>query len=103
MADMHDIIACSSNGERILGVVIEHYTNPLDDFYVVYADYALHKSVDPKEDAEIIIENVIIPACDAALTDYMLKRQHISDMARYHKEIQNVIEAFKAGKMKDIE
>lgn len=79
MADLHDIIVFSSEGEKILGVVIEHYTNPLDDFYVIYADYALHKSHDTNQDATIIIENVIIPACDAALADYRLKRQHLID------------------------
>ena len=35
MADIHDIIVFSSEGEKILGVVVEHYTNPLDDFYVI--------------------------------------------------------------------
>ena len=93
MADMHDIIAFSSNGEKILGVVIEHYTNPLDDFYVVYADYALHKSHNPEEDAKIILENVIIPACDEALADYRLKRQHLRDIDKCHKEIEAFIEA----------
>ena len=62
MADLHDIIVFSSEGEKILGVVIEHYINPLDDFYVVYADYALHKSHNPDEDAIIIMDNVIIPS-----------------------------------------
>ena len=62
MADLHDIIVFSSEGEKILGVVIEHYINPLDDFYVVYADYALHKSHNPDEDATIIMDNVIIPS-----------------------------------------
>ena len=96
MADLHDIIAFSCDGEKILGVVIEHYTNPLDDFYVVYADYALHKSSNPDEDASIIIDNVIIPACDAALADYRLKRQHLNDMGRLHKDVEALIEAIKS-------
>ena len=95
MADLHDIIAFSSEGEKILGVVIEHYTNPLDDFYVVYADYALHKSHNPEEDASVIIDNVIIPACDAALADYRLKRQHLVDVGRLHKDVEALIEAIK--------
>ena len=93
MTDNHDIIAFSVDGEKILGVVIEHYTNPLDDFYIVYADYALHKSHNPEEDASIIIDNVIIPACDAAIAEYRLKRQHLRDMDKYHRDIEALIGA----------
>ena len=93
MADMHDIVAFLSGGEKILGVVIEHYTNPLDDFYVVYADYALHKSHNPDEDASVIMDNVIIPACDAAIADYRLKRQHLIDMNRTRKDIEAIVDA----------
>lgn len=93
MADIRDIIVFSSGGEKILGVVIEHYTNPLDDFYVVYADYALHKYNSPDEDASIIIDNVIIPACDAAIADYRLKRQHLSDINRTRKDIEAIVDA----------
>jgi hypothetical protein len=93
MADLHDIIAFSSEGEKILGVVIEHYTSPLDDFYVVYADYALHKSYNPDEDANIIIDNVIIPACDAAIAEYRLKKQHLTDMNKARKDIEALVEA----------
>jgi hypothetical protein len=95
MADLHDIIAFSSEGEKILGVVVEHYSNPLDDFYVVYADYALHKFHNPEEDASIIIDNVIIPACDAAIADYRLKRQHLVDVGRLHKDVEALIEAIR--------
>ena len=93
MADIRDIIVFSCDGEKILGVVIEHYTNPLDDFYVVYADYALHKSSNPDEDASVIIDNVIIPACDAAIAEYRLKRQHLMDMSRYKKDIEAIVDA----------
>ena len=93
MADMHDIIAFSCAGEKILGVVIEHYTNPLDDFFVIYADYALHKSHNLNEDAKIIIDNVIIPSCDAALADFRMKRQRLKDIRKCHKEIEALIEA----------
>lgn len=93
MADIRDIIAFSSGGEKILGVVIEHYTNPLDDFYVVYADYALHKFSNPDEDAVVIIDNVIIPACDAAIAEYRLKRQHLSDINRTRKDIEAIVDA----------
>ena len=93
MADLHDIIVFSSEGEKILGVVIEHYINPLDDFYVVYADYALHKSHNPDEDAIIIMDNVIIPSCDAAIADYRLKKQHLSDMNRTRKDIEAIVDA----------
>jgi hypothetical protein len=103
MADLHDIIAFSSDGEKILGVVIEHYTNPLDDFYVVYADYALHKIHNPDDDADVIIDNVIIPACDAALADYRLRRQHLTDMNKSRKDIEAIVDAItsKMG-LKDI-
>lgn len=93
MADIHEIIGFSVEGEKILGVVIEHYTNPLDDFYVVYADYTLFKSHSSNEDATVIIDNVIIPACDAALTDYRLKRQHLKDINRAMKNAQSFIDA----------
>jgi hypothetical protein len=97
MADLHDIIVFSSEGEKILGVVIEHYTNPLDDFYVVYADYALHKSHSLDEDSVLIIDNVIIPACDSAIAEYRLKRQHLSDLNRARKEISSIIEAIRSN------
>lgn len=93
MADKRDIIAFSSEGEKILGVVIEHYTSPLDDFFVIYADYALHKSHNPNEDAQIIIDNVIIPACDAAIADFRMRRQHLKDIRKYHKDIESLVEA----------
>ena len=93
MADIRDITVFSSEGEKILGVVIEHYTNPLDDFYVVYADYALHKFHNPEENAEIILDNVIIPACDAAIAEYRLKRQHLSDMNKARKELDALVDA----------
>ena len=87
----------SSEGEKILGVVIEHYTNPFDDYYVIYADYALHKSHNPEEDASVIIDNVIIPACDAAIAEYRLKRQHLSDMNRAKADIEALIDAIKSN------
>ena len=93
MADLHDIIVFSSEGEKILGVVIEHYTNPLDDFYVVYADYALHKFRSPDDNASIIIDNVIIPACDAAIAEYRLKKQHLNDINKARKDIEAFVDA----------
>ena len=93
MANLHDIIMFSSEGEKILGVVVEHYTNPLDDFYVIYSDYALHKSYNPNKDASIIIDNVIIPACDEALADYRLKRQHLRDLSRTWKDFESLVNA----------
>lgn len=101
MADLHDIIAFSCDGEKILGVVVEHYTSPLDDFYVIYADYALYKSHNLDEDALVIIENVIIPSCDAAIADYRLKRQHLKDMSQARKDIEAFVEAIKSN-MNDI-
>ena len=93
MADYRDIVTFSCDGEKILGVVIEHYTNPLDDFYVVYADYTLYKSHNTEEDASVIIDNVIIPACDAAIADYRLKKQHLSDINKAWKDIKAFMEA----------
>jgi hypothetical protein len=91
--DKHDIIAFSSEGSKTLGVVILHCSNPLDDFYIVYADYALHKSHKPDEDAVLIMDNVIIPACDAAIAEYRLKRQHLRDMDKCHRDIEALIGA----------
>lgn len=96
MTDMHDIIAFSSQGEKILGVVIEHYTNPLDDFCVVYAEYALYKLHSSNEDASIIIENVIIPACDAAIAEFRLARQHLKDMNKAKKDMEAIVGAIKS-------
>ena len=96
MADTHEIIVFSCDGEKILGVVLEHYTNPLDDFYVIYADYAIHKSANFDEDASVLLDNVIIPACDAALADYRLKRQHLKDMASYHQGMEALIDAVRS-------
>lgn len=96
MADNHDIIMFSSEGEKILGVVIEHYTNPLDDFYIVYADYALHKCRNSDEDAHIIIDNVIFPSCDEAIADYRIKRQHLEDMSMFHREIEAIRDALRS-------
>ena len=93
MADMHDIVAFLSEGEKILGVVVEHYTNPLDDFYVIYADYALHKAHNLDDNADIIIDNVLFPACDAAIADYRLKKQHLKDINRSRKDIEAIVDA----------
>jgi hypothetical protein len=93
MADMHDIVAFLSEGEKILGVVIEHYSNPLDDFYVIYADYALHKAHNLEENASILIDNVIFPSCDAVIADYRLKRQHLKDMNRNRQDIEAIVDA----------
>ena len=97
MKDIRKIVAFSCEGEKILGVVVEHYTNPLDDYYVVYADYALFKFHNSEEDAQTIIENVIIPACDAMLADYRMKRQHLKDMEHCRKEIEAMREAMKSN------
>lgn len=93
--DKHDIIAFSSEGSKTLGVVVMHCSNPLDDFYIVYADYALHRFSDPDTDAEVILENVIIPACDAALYDYNMKRQHLKDIGKCNRDISSIIEAIR--------
>ena len=102
MADIRDIIVFSSEGEKILGVVIEHYTNPLDDFYVIYADYALYKSSNVDEDASVIIDNVIIPACDAAIADYRIKRQRLSDLNLRRKDIEAIVDAISSRMNMDI-
>ena len=96
MADIHDIVIFSVGGEKILGVVVEHYTNPLDDFSIVYADYALYKSYSSDKDAIIVIDNVIIPACDAALAEYRLKRQHLRDIEKFHGEMNALRDAIKS-------
>lgn len=96
MADMRDIIRFSAGGERIFGIVIERYMNPLDEFNIVYADYALHKVYNPDEDAVLMIDNIIIPACDAALADFSLKRQHLKDIGKFCKEIEFMKEAIKS-------
>lgn len=95
--DMHDIIAFKVEGRKVLGIVIEHYSNPLDDFYVTYAEYALHKVCNPDEDAVTIMENVIIPACDAALADYRVKRQHMKDTGMFKNELDAIVDALSSG------
>ena len=93
MANTHDIVVFSSEGENILGVVIDHFTSPLDDFYVVYADYALHKFHSAHEDAIQILDGVIIPACDEAIADYRLKKQHLKDIKRHHEDIEALLDS----------
>lgn len=95
MTDTRKIVAFSCDGEMILGVEIKHYTNPLDDFYVIYADYALHKVINTSKDSTIIIDNVIIPACDEALADYRVHKQYLEDLEKYHKDIENLMKAYK--------
>lgn len=96
MADMRDIIKFSCDGEMIFGIVIEHYANPLDDFSIVYADYALHKVYNINEDSILMIDNIIIPACDNALTDFRLKRQHLKDVGKFCDEIEFMKEAMQS-------
>lgn len=96
MADMHDIIKFSCNGEKIFGIVIEHYANPLDEFSIVYADYSLHKVYNIEEDAIMMIDNIIIPACDNALTDFRLRRQHLKDVGKFCDEIEFMKEAMQS-------
>jgi hypothetical protein len=90
---MADIVLFKSENEQRIGVVIYHSISPLDDFYIIYSEYALHKSYNTQDNASIILDNVIIPACDAAIADYMLKRQHIRDMMRAKSDIEALIEA----------
>lgn len=66
--DMHDIIGFSISGEQVFGVVIEH----IDDFYVVYADYALYETFNSFETVKTLLDNVVIPACDMAITEFRL-------------------------------
>jgi hypothetical protein len=35
-----------------------------------------------------MIDNIIIPACDNALTDFRLKRQHLKDIGKFCDEIE---------------
>lgn len=91
--DRHDIIAFRCEGEKTLGVVIDHCTSPLDDFYVIYADYSLHKTHNPEEDAELLMPNVIIPSCEEAIADFRMKRQHLRDIGSREKDIRALIDA----------
>lgn len=96
MADMRDIIKFSCNGEKIFGIIIEHYVNPLDEFNIVYADYSLYKVYNTEEDAVMMIDNVIIPACDNALADFRLRRQHLKDVGKFCDEIEFMKEAMQS-------
>lgn len=95
MADLHDIIALSVNGEKMLGVVIEHYTNPLDDFFITYSEHSLYKVYDTNQDAELILDGIIILACDDALADFKLQRQRLKDMQRNHSDYNLMANAMK--------
>jgi hypothetical protein len=39
------------------------------------------------------MDNVIIPACDAAIAEYRLKRQHLNDINRTRKDIEAFVDA----------
>ena len=95
MQNTHEFIVFSSEGEKKLGVVLEHYANPLDDFYLTYSDYALFKVYSPEEDATVILENVIIPACDEAMADYRLKVQHLNDLRHYYNELEVLLRSIR--------
>ena len=97
MADLHDIVAFSCDGEKILGIVIDHYTNPLDDFYVIYANYTLHKVGCLNKDASTIISDIIFPAGDEAIANHKMQRQHLKDIAKYHKEIDSIKKALESN------
>lgn len=95
MANNHDIVTFTLDGKKVLGIVIEHYSNPLDDFYVVYAEYGIYKFNNSNEDASLVLDDVIIPACDEALFEYRLKAQHLKDMRMMNREMKNLMDAVK--------
>lgn len=94
MKDLHDIVLFPYNGEKILGIVLKHYTNPLSDFYITYAEHCLYE-YHSSEECVIISEDVIMPACDAALADYKVKKQHIQDIVSYTDKINSLVDAMK--------
>lgn len=85
MEDLHDIVEFPYNGEKLLGMVIKHYTHPLNDFYLIYSDNAIYE-YSSKEDYSLLADNVYMPVYDRAITDYKLRRQHIEDMMHFNKE-----------------
>lgn len=91
MKDLHDVVEFSYNKEKILGIVIKHYTDPLNDFYVIYADHTLFEWRND-DDCSIISDNVIMLACDAAIVDYKLKKQNIQDIIQFNNILNSLME-----------
>lgn len=92
MKDLHSIVEFPFNGEKLLGMVIKHYTNPLNDFYLIYADCSIYE-YSSEEDNSLLADNLYMPVYERAITAYKLKKQHIEDMISKNKDINDLIDA----------
>ena len=91
MADINDIVVFTYNGEQLYGVVIKHYDHPLNDFYIIYSDYTLFEWVG-NNDYIPLIDNVFIPAFDAAIAEYKLKKQRIKDISKMNEIVNDLLD-----------
>lgn len=91
MEDLHDIVLFPFNGEKILGLVLKHYDFPLADFYIIYAEHALYEYHN-QDDCSIIAEDVIMPACDEAISDYKLKKEQIKNIVFFSRTMGTLID-----------
>lgn len=87
----NECVEFSHEGKKLLGIVLKHYTLPLADFFLIYADHTIFEWHN-KDEYSILIENTIIVACDEALKDVELKRQHLEDIAKFNNLTNSIID-----------
>ena len=88
----YDVSMFPHEGEKTLGVVLKHYTNPLDDFFIIYAKHSLIEYHNEKE-CKVIMRNVVIPMCDDTLTEVKLRSQRVKNIIDSHGSIDSLIDA----------
>ena len=94
MKDLHDCAEFSHNGEKYLGLVVKHFSDPLNDFYVIYAENTLFEWRS-KKDCKILAESVFMPSYDSALADVRVNRQRMQDLLKSHNDIDAILDSIK--------
>lgn len=94
MEDLHDIVEFTFNGERLMGIVIEHYVNPLDDFYIIYAEHTIYKYHD-NQNIDVLVEYAALPDYDDTLVAFKLKRQYEKDERLFMTILRIILSNFK--------
>ena len=94
MEDLHDVVEFTYQSERLMGIVIEHYVNPLDDFYIIYAEHTIYKYHD-SHNIEMLVDYAVLPDYDDTLVAFKLRRQHEKDAKTYLMILRIVLNNFK--------
>lgn len=93
---MKDYIICefSFQGDKALGIVLKHFTHPLNDCYIIYCSHAILE-YHGKDDCIVLAKKAILPVYDDILTNYMLKKQHLEDITSKHTDIDSLLDAMR--------